>query len=64
LRLIQRTLQEVRPKPAAAVAARLKAAGFTDADIFLGGAAENKGNIVARLKRKWQKKTFITPCTP
>jgi acetylornithine deacetylase/succinyl-diaminopimelate desuccinylase-like protein len=37
-------------KAAEAVAARLKAAGFTDADIFLGGAAENKGNIVARLK--------------
>lgn len=43
-------------KAAAAVAARLKAAGYTDADIFLGGAAENKGNIVARLKGSGKSK--------
>ena len=43
-------------KAAEAIAARLKAAGFTDADIFLGGAAENKGNIVARLKGSGKSK--------
>jgi acetylornithine deacetylase/succinyl-diaminopimelate desuccinylase-like protein len=43
-------------KAAEAVAARLKAAGYTDADIFLGGAAENKGNIVARLKGSGKSK--------
>jgi acetylornithine deacetylase/succinyl-diaminopimelate desuccinylase-like protein len=46
-------------KAAAAVAARLKAAGFTDADIFLGGAAENKGNIVARLKGSGKRKPLL-----
>lgn len=43
-------------KAAEAVATRLKAAGFTDADIFLGGAAENKGNIVARMKGSGKSK--------
>ena len=31
-----------------AVAARLKAAGFTDADIFVGGARAEKMNVVVR----------------
>jgi acetylornithine deacetylase/succinyl-diaminopimelate desuccinylase-like protein len=46
-------------KASAAVAARLKAAGFTDDDIFLGGAAENKGNIVARLKGSGKRKPLL-----
>jgi len=33
---------------AEAAAARLKAAGFSDSDIFLGGAIPTKGNIVVR----------------
>src|ERR1700676_1501922 len=33
---------------AEAAAARLKAAGFPDSDIFLGGAIPNKGNLVVR----------------
>src|SRR6478609_9283415 len=33
---------------AEAAAARLKAAGFSDSDIFLGGGSEKKGNIVVR----------------
>jgi acetylornithine deacetylase/succinyl-diaminopimelate desuccinylase-like protein len=46
-------------KAAEAVAARLKAAGYTDKDIFLGGAAENKGNIVARLKGSGKRKPLL-----
>jgi len=34
---------------AEAAAARLRAAGFADSDIFIGGPAPNKQNIVARL---------------
>lgn len=33
---------------AQAVAKRLKAAGFADADVFVGGAAPNKANLVVR----------------
>jgi acetylornithine deacetylase/succinyl-diaminopimelate desuccinylase-like protein len=33
---------------AEAAAARLKAAGFPDSDIFLGGAIPKKGNLVVR----------------
>ena len=46
-------------KAAEAVAARLKAAGFSDSDIFLGGSAENKGNIVARLKGSGKRKPLL-----
>src|SRR5262245_32789953 len=37
---------------AEAMAARLKAAGFPAADIFVGGPTPRKGNLVARLRGK------------
>jgi len=46
-------------KAAEAMAVRLKAAGFTDKDIFIGGAAENKGNLVARLKGSGKRKPLL-----
>ena len=44
---------------AEAAAARLKAAGFTDADIFLGGATPKKGNLVVRLRGTGAKKPIL-----
>jgi acetylornithine deacetylase/succinyl-diaminopimelate desuccinylase-like protein len=44
---------------AEAAAARLKAAGFADADIFLGGAIPKKGNIVVRLRGTGIKKPIL-----
>src|SRR5450759_1752785 len=35
---------------AQAVAARLKTAGFPEADIFIGGAIPSKANVVARYR--------------
>ena len=46
-------------KAAEAMAVRLKAAGFTDKDIFIGGAAENKGNLVARMKGSGKRKPLL-----
>lgn len=46
-------------KAAEAMAARLKAAGFTDKDIFLGGSAPNKGNLVATLRGSGKKKPLL-----
>lgn len=44
---------------AAAMAARLKAAGFEDKDIFLGGPTPNRGNLVATLRGTGKKKPII-----
>jgi acetylornithine deacetylase/succinyl-diaminopimelate desuccinylase-like protein len=44
---------------AEAAAARLKAAGFADADIFLGGAIDKKGNIVVRYRGTGAKKPIL-----
>jgi acetylornithine deacetylase/succinyl-diaminopimelate desuccinylase-like protein len=42
-----------------AAAARLKAAGFTDADIFLGGAIPKKGNLVVRYRGTGARKPLL-----
>lgn len=44
---------------AEAMAARLRAAGFTDKDLFIGGAAPKKGNLVAILRGTGKKKPII-----
>jgi acetylornithine deacetylase/succinyl-diaminopimelate desuccinylase-like protein len=44
---------------AEAAAARLKAAGFPDADIFLGGAIPNKGNLVVRYRGSGARKPIL-----
>jgi acetylornithine deacetylase/succinyl-diaminopimelate desuccinylase-like protein len=44
---------------AEAVAARLKAAGFLDSDIFLGGANPKKGNIVVRYRGTGARKPVL-----
>ncbi len=44
---------------AEAMAARLKAAGFEDKDIFIGGAHPKKGNLVATLRGTGKKKPVI-----
>ena len=44
---------------AEAAAARLKAAGFSDADIFLGGAIPKKGNIVVRCRGTGARKPIL-----
>lgn len=44
---------------AEAVARRLRAAGFPDADLFLGGAAPSKGNLVARLRGSSGEKPLL-----
>lgn len=44
---------------AEAAAGRLRAAGFADADIFLGGPAANKFNLVARLHGKGAHKPLL-----
>ena len=44
---------------AEAMARRLKAAGFTDKDIFIGGAHPKKGNLVATLKGSGKRKPIL-----
>lgn len=44
---------------AEAMAARLRAAGFEDKDLFQGGAAPTKGNLVATLHGTGKKKPII-----
>jgi acetylornithine deacetylase/succinyl-diaminopimelate desuccinylase-like protein len=44
---------------AEAAVARLKAAGFADSDIFLGGASANKGNIVVRYRGTGVRKPIL-----
>jgi acetylornithine deacetylase/succinyl-diaminopimelate desuccinylase-like protein len=44
---------------AEAMAARLRAAGFADKDIFIGGAAERKGNLVATLRGTGKRKPLL-----
>ena len=44
---------------AEAMAARLKAAGFEDKDLFIGGAHPKKGNLVARLRGNGKKKPVL-----
>jgi acetylornithine deacetylase/succinyl-diaminopimelate desuccinylase-like protein len=44
---------------AEAAAARLKAGGFSDSDIFLGGAIPKKGNIVVRYRGTGAKKPIL-----
>jgi len=46
-------------KAAEAMAARLRAAGFSDKDIFVGGAAEKKGNLVATLRGTGKRKPIL-----
>ena len=46
-------------KAAEAMAARLRAAGFTDKDIFVGGAHERKGNLVATLRGTGKRKPIL-----
>jgi acetylornithine deacetylase/succinyl-diaminopimelate desuccinylase-like protein len=44
---------------AEAAAARLRAAGFADADIFLGGASPKKGNLVVRYRGAGVRKPLL-----
>jgi acetylornithine deacetylase/succinyl-diaminopimelate desuccinylase-like protein len=44
---------------AEAMAARLKAAGFTDKDIFIGGPTDRKGNLVATLRGSGKRKPLL-----
>src|SRR6478735_12631676 len=44
---------------AEAMAARLKAAGFTDKDIFIGGPAANKGNLVVTMHGSGNRKPLL-----
>jgi acetylornithine deacetylase/succinyl-diaminopimelate desuccinylase-like protein len=44
---------------AEAAAARLKAAGFSDADIFVGGAISKKGNLVVRYHGTGARKPIL-----
>ena len=44
---------------AQAAAARLKAAGFSDSDIFVGGANPNKANLVARYHGSGARKPLL-----
>ena len=44
---------------AEAMAARLRAAGFEDKDLFIGGAAPKKGNLVARYRGSGKKKPIL-----
>jgi acetylornithine deacetylase/succinyl-diaminopimelate desuccinylase-like protein len=46
-------------KAAAAMAARLKAAGFQDADVQVLGPSPRKGNLVARLRGRGQGKPIL-----
>ena len=45
-------------KAAEAMAARLRAAGFADKDIFVGGPTERKGNLVATLRGSGKRNPF------
>jgi acetylornithine deacetylase/succinyl-diaminopimelate desuccinylase-like protein len=44
---------------AEAAAARLRAAGFSDADMFIGGAAPNKANLVVRYRGTGAKRPVL-----
>jgi acetylornithine deacetylase/succinyl-diaminopimelate desuccinylase-like protein len=44
---------------AEAVARRLKAAGFPDADVFVGGASPTKANVVVRYKGTGRRKPLL-----
>ena len=44
---------------AEAAAARLRAAGFSDADIFVGGASPNKANLVVRYRGTGARKPLL-----
>jgi len=44
---------------AEAVAARLRAAGFSESDIFVGGAIPTKANLVARYRGNGQRKPIL-----
>ncbi|HUK16300.1 MAG TPA: M20/M25/M40 family metallo-hydrolase [Bryobacteraceae bacterium] len=44
---------------AEAAAARLKAAGFAESDLFLGGAIPTKGNLVARYRGSGARKPIL-----
>ncbi|MEJ0055677.1 MAG: M20/M25/M40 family metallo-hydrolase [Bacteroidota bacterium] len=46
-------------KAAEAMAARLKAAGFTDKDLFIGGPSEKRGNLVATLRGSGKRKPLL-----
>src|SRR3978361_1291341 len=46
-------------KAAEAMAARLKAAGYPDKDLFVGGPNERKGNLVAILHGSGKKKPLL-----
>ncbi|MBL0744219.1 M20/M25/M40 family metallo-hydrolase [Chryseolinea lacunae] len=46
-------------RAAEAMAARLKTAGFTDKDIFIGGPTETKGNLVATLRGSGKRKPLL-----
>src|SRR5260370_36709019 len=46
-------------KAAEAMAARLKAAGFPDKDIFIGGPDPRKGNLVATLHGSGKRKPLL-----
>ena len=44
---------------AEAVARRLKAAGFPDADVFVGGASPTKGNLVVRYRGSGRRRPIL-----
>ena len=44
---------------AEAMAARLRSAGFTDKDIFIGGPAERKGNLVVTLRGNGKRRPIL-----
>ena len=44
---------------AEAMAARLRAAGFPEADIFVGGASPKKANLVVRYRGIWRPPAVI-----
>src|SRR3954464_14597791 len=46
-------------KAAEAMAARLRAAGFEDKDLFIGGPNDRKGNLVATLHGTGKKKPLL-----
>jgi acetylornithine deacetylase/succinyl-diaminopimelate desuccinylase-like protein len=46
-------------KAAEAMAARLRAAGIPDSDIFIGGPNEKSGNLVARLRGTGKRKPLL-----
>jgi len=46
-------------KAAEAMAVRLRAAGFADKDIFVGGPVERKGNLVATLRGTGKQKPIL-----